>query len=282
MKRFKQYIPLEILEINTDVWEYPLHNHNYFEIIFIKEGSGIHTINNINYEYVANDIFLISPEQNHIFEIKEHTNFVYLKFTELLFGKDGDLEHKEKWMQKMEYILFNPNLTPNQIRYDTTDKKNLFNLIEVILKEHHNYDSYNDEIIIDSLSLILNLIGRNIFNSYKVEGENKASVNSRVNDILSYIRLNVYNSEKMKIEYLSEVFNMSKNYISIFFKRQTGESLQKYIINYRMKLAENRLLKTNSTVSEIAYELGFTDESHFNRQFKKYHNITPGDFRKLE
>ena len=46
-----------------------------------------------------------------------------------------------------------------------------------------------------------------------------------------------------------------------------------------MKLAENRLLKTNSTVSEIAYELGFTDESHFNRQFKKYHNTTPGNYR---
>ena len=279
MKRFKQYLPLEILEINADKWEYPLHNHNYFEIIFIKSGSGTHTINDIIYEYSPNDIFLISPEQYHIFDIKEKTNFVYLKFTELLFGEEGNLFNKEKWMQKMEYILFNPNLTHNQIKYDTTDKSNLFNLVEIILKEHNNYDSYNDEITIDTLSLILNLIGRNIFNSYKVDVKSIKHENSRVNDILSYIRLNVYNSEKMKIEYLAEVFNMSKNYISIFFKKQTGESIQKYIINYRMKLAENRLLKTNSTISEISYELGFTDESHFNRQFKKYHNTTPGNFR---
>ncbi|MCK5781772.1 MAG: AraC family ligand binding domain-containing protein, partial [Flavobacteriales bacterium] len=225
MNRFKQYIPFEILEINTDVWTYPLHNHNYFEIIFIKKGIGTHIINNIEYNYGEKDIFLISPEQFHIFDIKEHSSFVYLKFTELLFSKNGDFNNNPKWIEKMEYIIFSPIITHSQIKYDETDRNNLFNLVDIILKEHHNYDSYNEDITLDALSLILNLIGRNINNSSTIDTPIKVSENSRVKDILSYIRLNVYNSENMKIENLAKIFNMSKNYISIFFKRHTGESL---------------------------------------------------------
>ena len=280
MKRFRQYIPFQILEINTDKWEYPIHNHNYFEIIFIKEGKGIHTINDIDYSYKKNDIFLISPEQYHIFKIDEHSHFVYLKFTELIFGIEGEVDNKAKWMQKIEYLLFNPNLTHNLIDYNDVDRFNIFNLVEIILNEHRNNDSYNNQIILDSLSLILNLIGRNIYNGNKIEVEGRTVENNRVNDILSYVRLNVYHSDKMKIDNLATTFNMSKNYISVFFKRQTGESLNKYIMNYRMKLSEIRLLKSECTVSEIAYELGFSDESHFNREFKKHHNQTPGQFRK--
>lgn len=221
---------------------------------------------------------MISPEQYHIFKIEQHSSFIYLKFTELLFGKEGEEDNRAKWMQKIEYILFNPNLTHNLIEYNNVDRRNIFILVEIILNEHHNNDSYNNYIILDALSLILNLIGKNIYNGIKIDG--RTVENNRANDILSYVRLNVYDSEKMKVHNLATTFNMSKNYISVFFKRQTGESLNKYIMNYRMKLAENRLLKSESTVSEIAYELGFSDESHFNREFKKYHNVPPGQFRK--
>ena len=66
-----------------------------------------------------------------------------------------------------------------------------------------------------------------------------------------------------------------------YFKKQTGETLQQYITNYKMRLVELRLLHSDMRINEIVYELNFTDESHLNRAFKKFKGTSPSEFRKL-
>lgn len=56
--------------------------------------------------------------------------------------------------------------------------------------------------------------------------------------------------------------------------------MQQYILNYKMKMVESRLLHTDMRINEIVEELGFTDESHLNRLFRKYKGISPTEFRK--
>ncbi|WP_416171451.1 helix-turn-helix domain-containing protein [Algoriphagus boritolerans] len=63
-------------------------------------------------------------------------------------------------------------------------------------------------------------------------------------------------------------------------KKHVGESIKQYITNYKFGLIEARLTYSKLTLSEIAHEFSFTDESHFCRQFKKYSGITPTEFRR--
>ena len=49
--------------------------------------------------------------------------------------------------------------------------------------------------------------------------------------------------------------------------------------NTRSTIAKELLLNTTKTTSEIGYELGFKDTSNFNRAFKKWMGLTPGDYR---
>ena len=49
--------------------------------------------------------------------------------------------------------------------------------------------------------------------------------------------------------------------------------MQQYILNYKMKMVESRLLHTDMRINEIVEELGFTDESHLNRLFHKYKGV---------
>jgi AraC-like DNA-binding protein/mannose-6-phosphate isomerase-like protein (cupin superfamily) len=280
MIRYKQYSPFVILEIDTDIWNHPIHNHNYFEIIVINKGNGTHVVNNIEFNYNAGDVFLLAPEDYHYFKIEKRTSFSYFKFTEHLFSKDGNIQDKAKWMQKIESILFNPNLIPGNINYYKGDRERILKLADMILHEHHNSNCYNEDIITDAMSIIISLIARNTCNSY-FKNQITTPVNgNRINEILTYIRQHVYESDRMKMESLAERFGMSKNYISIFFKKHTGESLQQYIMKYRLKLVENRLHLSDFTISEIAYQLGFTDESHLIKHFKKHYGISPGESRK--
>lgn len=86
--------------------------------------------------------------------------------------------------------------------------------------------------------------------------------------------------ENLKVEQIAAHFNISATYIGEYFKKHTGENIQQYITNYKLKLVETRLQYSDLRMNEIAYELNFTDESHLNRIFKKYKGISPSEFRK--
>jgi YesN/AraC family two-component response regulator len=107
----------------------------------------------------------------------------------------------------------------------------------------------------------------------------KNSDDTPLRDILLYIRRNVFEPERLRLASLSRQFNYAPSYLSIFFKKHTGESLKHYIDQYKIKLIESRLLYSQATLAMIADEFGFTDESHLTKQFKKHTGFTPGNFR---
>lgn len=56
--------------------------------------------------------------------------------------------------------------------------------------------------------------------------------------------------------------------------------MQQYINNYRLKMIEHRLRRSDMRMGEIVQELGFTDESHLNKFFRKQKGMSPTAFRK--
>lgn len=99
-------------------------------------------------------------------------------------------------------------------------------------------------------------------------------------NILQYIQTNIYQPDKIKTKVISRHFGISANYLGRYFKKHLHETMQQYILNYKLKLVENRLLHSEMRISEIVTELGFTDESHLNKLFKKYKGYSPSSFRK--
>lgn len=102
---------------------------------------------------------------------------------------------------------------------------------------------------------------------------------SRTLDILQYIQRNIYYPEKLKVPIVAQHFGISEFYLGRYFKKHTNETMQQYIINYRIKLIETRLLYSDLRITEIAAELGFANESHMNKLFKKYRNVSPKEYR---
>lgn len=96
--------------------------------------------------------------------------------------------------------------------------------------------------------------------------------------VLSYIHDN-YNQPLYTFQ-IAERFYFSKEYFCRFFKKYTGVTFHQYLIRYRVLQAEQLLSKNTLTISEIAQETGFPDESSFIQYFRKYFNCTPGKYRK--
>jgi len=69
-------------------------------------------------------------------------------------------------------------------------------------------------------------------------------------------------------------FKLKKGFKEIF-----GSTVFNYLTAYRMERAKNELLQKNKSITELAYELGYSSPQHFSKAFKKMYNITPGALR---
>ena len=94
MKRYTQFKPFIISEFEVTDWHHPRHNHNHYELIYIKHGKGSHLLNKTKVNYKSGDLFLLGPDDSHEFYIEEKTHFIYIKFTASIFEKELGLFHK--------------------------------------------------------------------------------------------------------------------------------------------------------------------------------------------
>ncbi|WP_235324468.1 helix-turn-helix domain-containing protein [Pedobacter lusitanus] len=182
------------------------------------------------------------------------------------------------WVQRMEYILQNASHRPGCILKNRADKPLIASLVQAIFNEHTFLQIYHVKIIQQIVNTLILVVARNI--ALKLPKNVKENTGEAVLDILHYIQQNIFEQGKLRSETISQTFGISLTYLGRYFKKQTGETLQQYISNYKLRLIETRLLHSDMRINEIANELNFTDESHLHRIFKKYKGLSPSEYRK--
>ena len=250
----------------------------FFEVLYIEEGKGILAINNHKVPYNGNQIFIFIPNDQYNLEIETPTTISTVKFLTHFFNDFSlhDMKshtQKKEWFKKIETILNSANRTSELKLEHKTDKSSLLSLFNVLCNEYNDHVFRNDTILKATLHSILHIIARN------VDYIELKSTSSKIQEIVHYLHNYIDNPDLISKKKLAERFNLSKNYISEYFKRQMGIGLKKYILQHKIKLAKSRLEYTDLTVSEIALELGFTDSSHLDKTFLSYEGISAGAYR---
>ncbi len=99
----------------------------------------------------------------------------------------------------------------------------------------------------------------------------------RLKLVIQYIHGNY--AQKLSLDDMAGLSNLSKYYFCRFFKLCIGKSPVEYLHFYRILKSEELLKETNLKVLDIAFEVGFNDLSHFTRLFHKQTGLTPSQFR---
>lgn len=99
----------------------------------------------------------------------------------------------------------------------------------------------------------------------------------KINKVKNYIKVNLRN--QIKIGEVAEISGFSICHFSRFFKQYTGMSFIAYVNLIRIEEATLLLLKTDDSISGIAYSCGFNTPHYFNEIFKRYKRKTPGELR---
>lgn len=81
------------------------------------------------------------------------------------------------------------------------------------------------------------------------------------------------------LDFVAERVNLSPAYVSYLFKKETGQTLVKYITDKKMDRAKKMLGDRNLKVMQVARSCGYENQSYFNKLFKNYFGVTPKQYR---
>jgi AraC family transcriptional regulator len=94
---------------------------------------------------------------------------------------------------------------------------------------------------------------------------------------LDYLEANLHSN--LRIHELARRVGLSPNYFCSAFERSIGMPPHRWVLQRRIERAKNMLAERKTRLVEIADVLGFADQSHFSRLFRRFTGITPGRFR---
>ncbi len=96
--------------------------------------------------------------------------------------------------------------------------------------------------------------------------------------VLDYVNQH-FGESGMGLEIVAGKFGVSANFMSRFFKQETGCSFIQYITMIRMDCAKELLINSDMQIKDIVAQIGYIDVANFVRKFKTYEGVTPGQYR---
>ncbi|MGD9993689.1 MAG: helix-turn-helix domain-containing protein [Salinivirgaceae bacterium] len=117
---------------------------------------------------------------------------------------------------------------------------------------------------------------------FEIISDNKSRLIEQIKNITIDFVYNQHENIKGNFsDYLSDKLTMDYNYISALFSSVEGITIEKYIINLKTERVKELLVYDEKTLSEIAYEMGYSSIAHLSGQFKKVTGFTPTYFKNL-
>lgn len=252
----------------------PLRYH--LEFISIRHGSGVHVVNGQRFDYLAGDVFFLSPTDTYSFEIDYSTRFGVLRFTEAYLTELATAAGAALSAYELHAALGGRG----SLATAATEPR-LGALFDLLFAEHESRETgFNEALTAVLLGAVLRVLEQQIPAPPVAAGPGPSHPAACVQRLLAYIRHHIQEPERLRLARLATDFHYSPGHLSALFRQEVGESLRQFIIGYKLTLVEARLHLSTRTVSQISDDLGFTDVCHLNKLFKKRYHTTPTDYRR--
>ena len=270
---FEQNIYIDINSYEIDL---KLHYHEFYEIVYVIQGSATHIINNKKYQACMGDLFLMDCNTAHTMtDMSPNFEIIVVSFLPEII--DITLRDSQNTNDLLLYFI-------NQDYFELQTSESFFVLracsdsFEGILMEMYNeyinHKDFSTLIIKHLLTVVLSRIYRQILK--------KDAKNSRdhLASVLHYI--DQHYNQNIKLEDLAKIAMLNDTYLSAQFKLKYGVSISHYINAKRIEQACVILKTTDRPILSIINDVGYKDSKFFYRSFKKFTGMTPGAYRNLK
>jgi len=261
-----------LCSIPLDFSSVKLHWHDEVEIIVIKKGEGIVSVDLTEYHVQTGDIIFVMSGQLH------------------------SISQFQKNTMEYENILFKPHLLKtvgNDLCWEQFLSPLFSATVPATVAVRRNSPLYNS--ISKHIQIIDMLCGSktpgyqlavkgHLFLIFYALASKEISPKrpnrkrlDKIKAVISYVEEHYAHS--ITIEEMAAFCFFSKSYFMKFFKEYMGMSFVTYLNEYRLEVAATMLHATDDNILDIANACGFDNLSYFTRSFKKKYGITPGKYR---
>lgn len=187
---------------------------------------------------------------------------------------ERELSLHEKILQIIHYFERTP-IPPNHARY-------FMLLILSDARAHYDLElkgSYQEEI--DQIRNINN-INEITATFLQLEEEIKGLLSQRSYSELTQKAIDLVHRDyqhDLILKEIAEALYVNPMYLGQLIRKETGQTFAQYLNSYRIKKAEEMLIKSAKTVNEIAHAVGYSSTGYFHKNFKEIYGITPKEFR---
>jgi AraC family L-rhamnose operon regulatory protein RhaS len=272
---------------NFHDWNSPvkLHSHDFVELVYVVRGKAQHRFEGDVYEIRTGDVFIINPGEEHAYDIVPGNE---LEIVNCLFLPDlieDSLLHELKITDSIDFFYIHPFLDKNERFHH--HRLNLFGqestrvlaLLEEMIGEVTTAQPGYDTIIRLRLLELLILLSRYYAMKHNTESLYRSVEGDRlIRRICGYLERNY--SQKISLESLTSLFNISVRQLNRLFKRETGSSVFEMIHRIRIERAKYLLTETDDKVISVAGAVGYDDPASFSRLFARHVGCPPGEYRK--
>lgn len=266
----KQYLNISFKSVVSPIVE-KIENIRQYTSCFIESADLLF--------YIPNGESMLWPKNFN--QVKEKFAFDY-QITKRLYDyiENENTESIESLIQELKSKMIESKGSSFEIKLEVSY------LIKDIIKQYEEYIEIPDNIsrvqkkVIDAEDVdeIIGILHNFILDFIKTLLE------SRIGNSDMIIRkavdfINEHYSEKISLDHIADSVGISKYYFSTLFKKEMGINFTSYLNQIRIEKAKKLLKNPIMTVSQIYYQVGFSDQQYFSKIFKKYVGITVTEYR---
>lgn len=247
------------------------HRHSFYHLVLFTKGSGSHQIDFTTFDVKLFQIYFMIPGQVHGWHFEGKTDGYVINFSETFFKP----------------LLLNPNYLERFTFFSGVSEEGV---CQVPVEEHANIIKLFENMIVfsensrgnDSDMIRLLLLQLFILIEHScARTASKSAPQQKQTTLRSFRRLidSHYRSIRLPNEYAGLLY-ITPNHLNALCQDLLGKTAGELIRDRILLEAKRLLTNAKMTVTEIAYDLNFKDNSYFSRFFKKNSGMTPDEFRK--
>lgn len=254
-------------------YHHAFHKHNVYELYLFLQGNADLITEKSIFTLKRGDLVIIPAGVWHKANVCEDSPYerVYLNihpsYVKRMSTNETNLADCFKTPSSSDILIF--NLSEKEITSFTSAAQNLIKII--------NGQEYGNDLKQNIYTTEILLLANTAFRFNNHMDESKNIIPSLLLEISNYVIDNL--DGDLSLAKIAEHFYMNGAYLSRYYKKHTGLSLQEYIIEKRLEYAKKCLLKGKS-VGESAELSGFGNYYNFIRTFKNRVGVSPGKFAK--
>ena len=255
----------------------PMHSHEFIEIVYCFEGSGIQIINDQEHPFNRGTLLFLNHGQSHSFYSDSGMRYYDFIFTPSFLSES--LIHSVDALSLLSLTVFSDIRISEFLPIIHLSGTNMMEVEYIAKKMSREFAERKPgfrAVISGYMTVLFSLMFRVMI--LPTENDVTSLQHFKMNDVMLYIEEHL--NEKISVSELAKRSFYNPSYFGRLFREYSGMSLNDFIHQKRITKASELLHETDISVENIATTVGYNDLKLFYRQFKEQMGTTPGLFRK--